>query len=645
MKYQNVMIATMIKDSAQWLPNYWESMKALDYPKKKLRIVFMYGKSNDETLELLKKYKKENIVPFDVFEERRDPSLKQGSFTAASIYNEYRKLLKNKEDYVLFMDSDVVFSPDLLTELLKVDADIVAPYIWAGNRYFYDSFMFRINNRNFDSQRPAGLGKDYPIEVDSVGTCFLNKREVWANIPSFNPYPEISYCAIARKCGYQVVAVPYIGVKHVDVRKHRELLKRPLDKSLGGHPTGKPVNSMFTVTRYKKKTKRELNRFYKEKLEKVEAMIEKEAKAMLKVPEFKKQGLEWCKNKTHMKYFFATRNSEMINLMYKTQFLPPYVEIELSNLCPYKCRMCERTYIDWEEPRKMSWKEFLHIMKEFTPLRQVSFTGIGDVWNNPIFLDAVKYVKQEKHAYLEQYDGFQVMTPKVAKKFVDWNVDRMLVSLDAGTKETYEKFRVGMKWDKMVTGIQNLLEARKKANSLIPTLSFHFVINKANQDEVLEVIDFAKSFKDWKQPKIFYNRILHNFKEIDDLYMDISEDMRRNILTYARREGVAVSFNAPTGSNLPPLGCCTDYWQPFIFVNGDVVLCCCQHESNRRQWEMDMRMGNIFEQSLKSMWKSPRWKQIRKLLYQNKLPEACVDCPTYNWKGYDNKPIKLVDLK
>jgi len=640
----HIMIATMCKNASKYLDTYWKCIKQLDYPKDKIRIVIIYGDSWDDTLKKLKEFKEEGVVELEVFRESSVPRVK-GSFLSASIYNDFKGLVKDEDDYILFLDVDLEFPPNLVKELIKVKGDIVAPYVFFKNRegqdIFYNTWEFRYKGKRFDPLSPVGLGEHYPIEVDSVGSCFLNTREVWINMPAGDPYPDVYYCNYARKCGYQIVVLPYLKVYHPSPYEDPKIAKSPLDPRLGGYPEKEEfATSRETVEPFRKKTKEELDAFYQAKLDKFLEYIKRRAKQLQEV--FKDQNYRFCYNKAFNEVFFCTRNPEVINLMYKTEMLPPFVEVELSNICPYRCRMCERTYIKDEEPRLMSWKEFMLIMKNFPTLKQCSFTGIGDIWANPIALDAIKFVKKERDAIFEQYDTFQKITPEVAEKLVKWKVDSLLVSIDAGTKQTYENFRRGMKWDKMIEGVNNLLKAKRKYKSYLPTLAWHFVINKANVHEVIKIQDFILTFDLRPEERhIFYNRLLHNYPEISDIYMEIPEDLKKTILLEAQKRNIHVSFNAPTSPSLQaPINYCTDFWQPFIFVNGDVFPCCCQHESNRRFWEFSLRLGNIFEtKDLRKIWFGSRWRHLRRTLYQGRLPEVCVDCPTYNWRGYDRKPI------
>jgi hypothetical protein len=247
------MIGTMIKNGARWLPRYWEMIKKLTYPKEKLRIVFIYGESFDNTLDILKDMKREKLIEIDVYAEVRSNALRVGGDNmAAEVYNDFKLNMKDDEDYFMLLDCDVVECPnDLIEKLIEVNADIVAPYPWSeGHRHFYDNWIFRIDNKRFSPISPPGTKLKYPIYVDSVGTCFLVKREAWINAPIGNPYPNLVFCNAARNMGYNVVACPYLEIYHVDVEK-LGLMHNPMPQEYGGYPSSPEfLNESFIVKRF-----------------------------------------------------------------------------------------------------------------------------------------------------------------------------------------------------------------------------------------------------------------------------------------------------------------------------------------------------------------------------------------------------------
>jgi len=260
MNKKTVMMGLMVKNGARWLPTLWEQLKKLTYPKENVRIVVEYGKSRDNTLKLLKRMAKEKVYKIEIYREPNDSEIKKfGTYLAKAIWHDWQKLLK--EDYFLLMDCDLVELPeDLIQQLMKVKADIVAPYIWSEkHRHFYDTFMFRINNMSFSPNDPPGMGLDKPIEVDSVGTVFLANREVFLSSKITNPYPHITLCINARVNGYKVVACPFIEVIHKDLEK-LGIFHKPAPPRFGLYPSPGLVTSKFPVKVFNPNKKEEVKK-------------------------------------------------------------------------------------------------------------------------------------------------------------------------------------------------------------------------------------------------------------------------------------------------------------------------------------------------------------------------------------------------
>ena len=233
----SVMSGIMVKNSARWLPAFFKQVENMTYPDNKLRLVFSYGNSNDKTLDLIKEYKEKSKYKVEVFAEPQDRFLKMGGAQcAAAIYKDFQQLLD--EDYFLLLDSDLTkIPPNLIQELMRVQADIVAPYTWSENkRHFYDNFIFRIQNLRFSPQDPPGNKLTYPIRVGSCGCCFLADGKVWKETEIANPYPNLTFCYNAARAGALVAAVPYLECEHVDLEKYG-INHMPLHQKYGGWPS------------------------------------------------------------------------------------------------------------------------------------------------------------------------------------------------------------------------------------------------------------------------------------------------------------------------------------------------------------------------------------------------------------------------
>jgi len=214
---KDVAVFVPVKDCAMWLLRFLQELEKL---KDITRVVFCYGKSDDPTLTILKTWMRYTKHHVQIFEEPRLGGA-MSSAEIAGIYREFQQIMKDgDEEYALLMDADVMrMQTNLVPKLKNLDKDIVAPFIWTlfhKPPQFYDVFVFRLDGNRFHPFKPpTGGGKAF--QLDSVGTCFLVKREPFLDVEYQDPYPHLKFCNTARQKGYEVWTDPRITVQHVDL--------------------------------------------------------------------------------------------------------------------------------------------------------------------------------------------------------------------------------------------------------------------------------------------------------------------------------------------------------------------------------------------------------------------------------------------
>lgn len=72
-------------------------------------------------------------------------------------------------------------------------------------------------------------------------------------------------------------------------------------------------------------------------------------------------------------------------------------------------------------------------------------------------------------------------------------LDRLIISIDGTTQETYEQYRKGGELSKVIEGAKNMVKWRKELNSKTPYLVFQFLIVRPNEHELEEVKAMAGS--------------------------------------------------------------------------------------------------------------------------------------------------------
>jgi len=335
------------------------------------------------------------------------------------------------------------------------------------------------------------------------------------------------------------------------------------------------------------------------------------------------------------KYLFlaGTYNNDLIRDILLTKlyplfvFYPRYIEVEVTTRCDLKCKMCEHTY--WkEQPRDMSFEQFKKVIDEFPKLAWVGTTGIGSSFLNKDYMRMLEYAKS-KAIYVELFDPFHRLDEEMINRIVEKGlIDRLICSIDAAAKETYEKIRVGANFDKVIGNIKTLVETKRKYRTSFPELSFHYIISKDNYLEVPAFVEMVHYLTGRDNIGIMFSHLLHSFEQIKGMVLELPPDIRRQTGSIAKRYGINIVWGKNAREKKQPIGKCTEWTMPFIFVDGTVIPCCGGNEANRRDYQMQHSMGNIFEQSFEEIWNG-KVKTLRDAIHKGNCPAPCVDCPGY----------------
>ena len=152
-------------------------------------------------------------------------TMKAGSLIYTSRNSLATEAIKSEADYVFWLDSDMVFTPEIVEDLMFSGKEIVTG-IAHSRRPPYSSCIF--------TEIYPGVQKwkgEYPkstFEIAACGmACCLMSTEVLSAVHdkfgmAFQPTPEygedVAFCWRASQCGYKIWAEPGVRVGHVGRR-------------------------------------------------------------------------------------------------------------------------------------------------------------------------------------------------------------------------------------------------------------------------------------------------------------------------------------------------------------------------------------------------------------------------------------------
>jgi MoaA/NifB/PqqE/SkfB family radical SAM enzyme len=308
---------------------------------------------------------------------------------------------------------------------------------------------------------------------------------------------------------------------------------------------------------------------------------------------------------------------------------PLRAQIGISDPCNHRCVFCWDHPPDDHEsadtadrfgggrPGVMSLQQFQEIVDDLYALgtRRIDLVGRGEPLTNRHALTMIRYAKKHEMQLLMVTNGSR-LSERIAKGIVEAPVDRVNISLNAGTPETYPHIHVTETPDnylKVKKNLRFLSDAKIAAGSDLPYLNLNFVINAKNYFEIAKMVEVAHEVG--AQDAQFVHAVLHDGTA--DLAMNESQYRAfHESLPAARERAAALGVE----SNLEALAASTPPYMPSQMVGPTVVPCyvgwyytnilgngsvmpCCQCASPVGQLTKERRFADI--------WASPEYAEFR----------------------------------
>lgn len=267
------------------------------------------------------------------------------------------------------------------------------------------------------------------------------------------------------------------------------------------------------------------------------------------------------------------------------------VVIGTTNLCNAHCTMCPHVVMK-RKKGIMAEKLFRKIIDELrnSGVKRITMSEIGEPLLDPSLIDRIKYTKTKiKDCKIKIFTNASLLTKEKTDKLVASQIDDIVISFN-GYKNSYEKV-MGLNFNQTLRKVNYLLS--KKPKSLHAHLSCMLIRENAN--DIPKIIKFWESFA-------------------DSIAINIPEN-------WAGRKEIETPFTLPYPPKKWP---CRGLFNTLnIYWNGDVVLCCRDHEAS-------LIIGNVGKQSINEIWSSEKFKRIRRLHLSSKIDQIplCKNCDT-----------------
>lgn len=170
----------------------------------------------------------------------------------------------------------------------------------------------------------------------------------------------------------------------------------------------------------------------------------------------------------------------------KVDCFPYLFVMEVTNICNLKCPFCltGKGVSGGRDVRHMGFEEaksILDQLSEYLYFLQV-YTWGEPLLNKDVFA-IIEYAKK-KNIYVMMSTNATAMTQAYNKRLLDSGIDYIMVAIDGGSKETYQKYRRGGDYYKVIANVKDFLCQREKCKNNKPFMEWQYIVFRHNQHEI-----------------------------------------------------------------------------------------------------------------------------------------------------------------
>jgi radical SAM protein with 4Fe4S-binding SPASM domain len=301
-------------------------------------------------------------------------------------------------------------------------------------------------------------------------------------------------------------------------------------------------------------------------------------------------------------------------------YFPNKLTIDIGNVCNLKCPLCPTGRNDNTSVKGlMKIEAFKKVIDELGRyLTKLELYNWGEPLLNKDLIPMVRYAKA-KNIPVSISTNLNIMDEKIAEDLISTNIDKILISCDGASTETYSKYRVGGDFQKVLSNIHLLQEARKKLKNRYTRLILLFHVFRHNEHEIQKIRQLSRSLG----IELRINKMRTDMgKEIFEK-AEVSIERDRNWIpenpTYS-------AFDLNKKKKRFQMKCRQLWTTTVINWDGSVLPCCAVYGER-------YAFGNVFKDPFAIIWNNRSYRLARKEVL-NRIKESPTICHVCKENGF-----------
>ncbi|MFH2000484.1 MAG: radical SAM protein [Planctomycetota bacterium] len=342
----------------------------------------------------------------------------------------------------------------------------------------------------------------------------------------------------------------------------------------------------------------------------------------------------------------------------KISAYPGFITVAGTSRCNLRCEFCINQWDaapDGSNRPHMDRRYVERIVNELFPyIDKIALSVSGEPLVDPHFLYLLEQSRKFGIFVEITTNAMLVSRPGFLDAILD-SVGRVNISMDAATKETYERLRRGARFDKVCNNIRAMSEGRRARERNTPEFNIRCILMRDSIDELPQLVDLAK---DMGVDHLFTNHIQVFMNDLADQSLIFHRERANQAFAAARERAKALEMvvvlpedfdlsepapirpetspspteeHAASGADskqgnrpkaIPPSAYenrCPYLWeQSFLEADGSVFPCC--NAGNVAMGHLD-KSPDFF-----TIWNGPAYMKMRETVYTPNCHNICVNC-------------------
>lgn len=288
---------------------------------------------------------------------------------------------------------------------------------------------------------------------------------------------------------------------------------------------------------------------------------------------------------------------------------PMSLSVEPTTSCNLRCPECPSGLRSFKRPTGMLdlelMKKAMDEMSDYLIYLNLYFQG--EPFLHPQ-MDELVAEASSRGLYTSTSTNAHFLRTDRCKEIVRSGLNRLIISIDGMTQETYAAYRIGGQLEKVIEGTQNMIEARSENQGVGPHLVWQFLVVGPNEHEIETVRAQAQ--------KIGVDELVIKTAQIEnpeDGHPLLTNDP--NYRRYDRQGDGTWKLRNPFKNE------CWRMWQGCVMTwDGKIVPCCFDKDAHHS-------MGIIGETPFSSIWFGEEYQRFRQQIFTHRSQlEMCQNC-------------------